>query len=235
MRLVFCLPGDSFSKNWLCAWNDTIRWLYKNNIDYVTVNAYSPIIYNCRNWLLGAKGPAPKSFKPFNGMIDYDWIIWIDSDVIWKPEDLERLISNNDHKIVTGFYIQHDNKSYAQAISFRVEEVDNNTHLHWIEREQLDINSDRIRLGASGMGFMAAKAGVFEALECPWFSPVPHEYENTYLSEDVGFCYKAQLLGYTIWGDPKIQVRHEKTWLLSGDTAVGYKPEALILNLDPIR
>ena len=33
MKLVFCLPGDSFSKSWFCSWNDTIRWLYKNNIE----------------------------------------------------------------------------------------------------------------------------------------------------------------------------------------------------------
>ena len=229
MKLVFCLPGDSFSKSWLCSWNDTIRWLYKNKIEYVTVNAYSPIIYSCRNWLLGAKGNAPKSFKPFNGIIEYDWIIWIDSDCIWKPEDLEKLISNNDHKIVTGMYIQHDNKTYAQAISFTTEETKDIKHLHWLERERVDINGSRFKLGASGMGFMAVKSGVFESFECPWFSPIPHEYENTFLSEDVSFCCKVTQLGYTIWADPSIQIKHEKLWLLSGDSITGIKPEALIL------
>jgi hypothetical protein len=230
MKLVFCLPGDSFSKSWFCSWNDTIRWLYKNNIEYSTVNAYTPIVYNCRNWLLGGKGSPPNTFKPFNGTIEYDWIIWIDSDCIWKPADLERLISNNDHKVVTGFYMQYDNKHYAQAISFKATDTDNYTHLHWLEREQLNINGGRIKLGASGMGFMAVKAGVFESLTCPWFSPVPNEYENTFLSEDVSFCYKITQLGYSIWGDPKIQIQHEKLWLLSGDNIHGDKPNSLHLN-----
>jgi hypothetical protein len=229
MKLVFCLPGDYFSKNWLCAWNDTIKYLHQNKIEYATVNAYTPIVYSCRNWLLGGKGNPPKTFKPFNGIINYDWIIWIDNDCIWKPEDLARLISNNDHKIVTGFYMQHDNKTYAQAISFTAKEVDEYQHLHWIERDQLDLASHRIKLGATGMGFMAVKAGVFESLECPWFTPVNHEYENTFLSEDVGFCHKVSNLGYTIWGDPKIQIKHEKTWLLSGDEPTGTRPDPLVL------
>jgi hypothetical protein len=99
-----------------------------------------------------------------------------------------------------------------------------------LEREQLNINGGRIKLGASGMGFMAVKAGVFESLTCPWFSPVPHEYENTFLSEDVSFCYKITQLGYSIWGDPKIQIQHEKLWLLSGDNIHGDKPNSLHLN-----
>ena len=229
MKLVFCLPGDYFSKNWLSAWNDTVKSLHRNNIEYQTVNAYTPVVYNCRNWLLGGRGSPPKTFKPFNGVIEYDWIIWIDNDCIWKPQDLGRLISNNDHKIVTGFYMQHDNKTYAQAIKFKSETVDNYEHLHWIERTQLDLNSDRIKLGATGMGFMAVKAGVFESLEFPWFSPVPHEYENTFLSEDTSFCCKVSSIGYKIWGDPKIQVKHEKTWLLSGDDINGTQPEPVIL------
>ena len=229
MKLVFCLPGDSFSKSWLCSWNETVRWLYKNDIEYVVINAYTPVVYNCRNWLLGGQGHPPKSFKPFNGAIEYDWTIWIDSDCIWKSEDLERLISNNDHKIVTGLYMQYNNKNYAQAIPFKTKETEDQIHLHWLERERVDINAGRFMLGASGMGFMAVKAGVFESLECPWFSPVSHETENTFLSEDVSFCYKARELGYAIWADPKIQIKHEKVWLLSGDNIDGSKPEAVTL------
>ena len=229
MKLVFCLPGDYFSKNWLAAWNDTVKSLHRNKIEYETVNAYTPIIYNCRNWLLGGRGRPDKTFKPFNGLVEYDWIVWIDNDCIWTPEDLGRLISNNDHKIVSGFYMQHDNITYAQAIKFKTEKTGDVTHLHWIERNQLDTNSDRIKLGASGMGFMAVKAGVFESMEFPWFEPISHEYENNFLSEDLAFCHKASKLGYTIWGDPKIQIKHEKTWLLSGDELYGTQPKPVLI------
>jgi len=194
----------------------------------MSVHSYIPVVYNCRNTLLGGAGAPPKEFKPFNGTIDYDWIIWIDSDSIWEPSDLAKLISNLDHKIVTGFYVQHDNKTYAQAVSFKEDSADH-SRLYWIEREKLNLNSGRIQLGATGMGFMAVKAGVFESLECPWFSPIHNPHENTFLSEDVGFCYKVQQLGYNIWGDPTIQIKHEKPWLLSGDNVSGSRPEKTVL------
>ena len=213
----------------MAAWNETIRWLYKNDITYITINAYSPVIYNCRNMLLGAQGNPPKSFKPFNGTIDYDWIIWVDNDNIWKPVDIAQLISKPEHKIVTGFYIQHDNKTYAQAIFYN----ESKTDLVWLPKEYIKPGNGRIKLAASGMGFMAVKAGVFETLGCPFFKPIEYQIDTTttaFLSEDTGFCHRAISAGFEVWGDPKIQVKHEKLLMLSGDSQYGTKPENLILN-----
>ena len=229
MKLVFCFPGQSFSKNWLNAWNETIRWLYRNDITYITVNAYSPVIYNCRNMLLGASGEPPKTFKPFNGTIDYDWIIWIDNDNIWKPIDIERLIHNGDHKIVTGFYIQHDNQTYAQAVFHG----DSKKNIVWLPKEYVKPGNGRIKLAASGMGFMAVKAGVFESLECPFFRPVQYDIDDditAFLSEDTGFCHRAINAGYDVYADTDIHVKHEKLWILSGDSVHGMKPNNVVLN-----
>lgn len=229
MKLVFCFPGQSFSKNWMAAWNDTIRWLYKNNIEYITINAYSPVIYNCRNMLLGATGNPPRTFQPFNGTVDYDWIIWIDSDNIWTPADLEQLISNAEHKIVTGLYIQHDNKTYAQAVFHG----DSKTNLLWLPKELVQVNGNRFQVAATGMGFMAVQKGVFESMECPFFRPVEYEVNDettAFLSEDTGFCHRAINAGYDVWADPQIQIQHEKAWLLSGDSNHGVRPENIVLN-----
>jgi GT2 family glycosyltransferase len=229
MKLIFCFPGQAFSKNWMCAWNDTIRWLYRNNIEYITINAYSPVIYNCRNMLLGATGNPPRTFQPFNGVLDYDWIIWIDNDNIWTPEDLERLISVAEHKIVTGLYIQHDNKTYAQAVFHG----DSRTNLLWLPKELVQVDGNRFQVAATGMGFMAVQQGVFESMECPFFRPVEYQINDdttAFLSEDTGFCHRAIDAGYTVWADPCIQVQHEKAWLLSGDSTHGIKPENVMLN-----
>ena len=213
----------------MAAWNETIRWLYKNDITYITINAYSPVIYNCRNMLLGAQGNPPNSFKPFNGTIEYDWIIWVDNDSIWKSSDIVQLISKPEHKIVTGFYIQHDNKTYAQAIFYN----ENKTDLVWLPKEYVNANTNRIKLAATGMGFMAVKVGVFETLGCPFFKPIEYQIDTTttaFLSEDTGFCHRAINAGYDVWGDTKIQVKHEKPLMLSGDGQYGTMPENLILN-----
>ena len=52
--------------------------------------------------------------KPFNGEVDYDVWVTIDSDVIFIPEQLEQLIEDTDkHPIVSGIYRMLDMKHYA--------------------------------------------------------------------------------------------------------------------------
>jgi hypothetical protein len=83
------------------------------------------------------------------------------------------------------------------------------------------------------MGFMAVQKGVFESMECPFYRPVEYEikYDTTaFLSEDTGFCHRAINAGYQVWADPRIQVQHEKAWLLSGNSEHGVKPENIVLN-----
>jgi len=221
MNIVFCFPGMSFSRTWVTCWTNTVTWLNKEGIAFNVSTTYTPVIYNCRNWLLGGTGYPPKDFKPFNGKVKYDWIVWIDSDSVWTPKDLEKLISNPEHKIVTGFYIQHNNKIYAQA----VEGKEKNT-MNWMPRNEVDVNGERIELLATGMGFMGVQKGVFESLTFPWFKPLvfSDSERETFLSEDTGFCHRVKKLGYTIWGDPTIQIGHEKSWILTGADSSGHKP-----------
>ena len=214
----------SFSRTWLTCWTNTINWLYQEGIAYNISTNYTPVIYNCRNWLLGGKGYPPKTFKPFNGTIKYDWLIWIDSDSVWTPKDLEKLINEPKHKIVTGFYIQHNNNIYAQCIK-----GEEKGSMHWLRRDDVDVNGPRIKLLTSGMGFMGVQSGVIESLEFPWFVPIvfpitSKEPTETILSEDTSFCYRTSLLGYELWGDPQIQIGHEKSWILRGDEPNGIQP-----------
>lgn len=44
---------------------------------------------------LGADVRRGEYQKPFDGKLDYDYIMWIDSDIIFKPKDLDKLISND--------------------------------------------------------------------------------------------------------------------------------------------
>jgi GT2 family glycosyltransferase len=160
--------------------------------------------------------------------MDYDWIIWIDNDNIWTPQDLERLISVSEHQIVTGFYIQHDNKIYAQAVY-----GNSNRDLYWLPKESVLGLKARFPLAATGMGFMAVQKGVFESMECPFFRPIEYDVDDdttAFLSEDTGFCHRAIKAGYQVWADPEIQVQHEKAWLLSGSSEHGVKPENIVLN-----
>lgn len=221
MKLVFCIPGMTFSKTFLACWTQTIAWCHDNGIDYDVSLTYVPIVYHARNQLLGGtRFNTPKDFKPFNGEADYDWIIWIDSDQTWSTDDLAGLLSNPDHKIVTGMVLMSNDHNYNIS-TYDETKVDKR---RWLTREDIDFNGDRFTTPECGMGFMAVQKGVFESLEYPWFFPTEHNSENLrwFEAEDGSFCNRITALGYSIWVDPKIQIGHEKSRILHGDVKGGY-------------
>ena len=48
----------------------------------------------------------------FGGEIDYDYIMWIDSDIVFKPEQFFKLL-DHDRDIISGLYMMQDNINYA--------------------------------------------------------------------------------------------------------------------------
>jgi hypothetical protein len=168
---------------------------------------------------MGGSRTSPKTLKPFNGEVDYDWIIWIDSDQVWDPEDIAQLLTNADHKIVTGMVLMNNNKHY------NVSAYDDNKRdkRRWLVREDVNIDAGRFVTPECGMGFMAVQRGVFEQLEYPWFFPIAHDDGDVlwFEAEDGSFCNRIKKLGIDIWVDPLIQVGHEKVRILRGDSAHG--------------
>ena len=75
------------------------------------VNRYTSNVYHVRNMCLGGDVTKGARQKPFQGNIDYDYIMWIDSDMVFKPEDFTALINTLwvpttfDLKYVSGFCI----------------------------------------------------------------------------------------------------------------------------------
>jgi hypothetical protein len=219
MKLVFCIPGNTFSKAFLISWTQTLQWCHDNDISYDVSITYIPIIYHARNMLMGGTRYTPRTFKPFNGAIDYDWIIWIDSDQIWNPSDIEQIISNPEHKVVTGMVLMYDNEH------FNVSTYDDTSYdkRRWLTREDVDIGGERFTTPECGMGFMAVQKGVFEQLEYPWFFPMPHDEEEVlwFEAEDGSFCNRITELGIEIWVDPKLQIGHEKHRILTAELPLG--------------
>ncbi|MBD3393020.1 MAG: hypothetical protein GF418_13005 [Chitinivibrionales bacterium] len=65
-----------------------------------------------RNMYLGGdvmRGPAQ---KPFGGKLEYDYVMWIDADVLFTPEQFERLLKH-DRDIVSGVYLMEGGKACA--------------------------------------------------------------------------------------------------------------------------
>lgn len=76
--VVFCLPGDSFSGTFLECWSNLLAECLRHNIVPIISRRCSCNIYFVRNMCLGADVSRGKDQKPFDGKIDYDYLMWID-------------------------------------------------------------------------------------------------------------------------------------------------------------
>ena len=112
MKIIFCLPGASFSARFLQCWTELLGELPKVGISFGLSQQYLCNIYHVRTKCLGASLDRGTDQKPFGGKIDYDYIMWIDSDIIFKPEQFFKLI-DHDRDIVSGLYMMQDNINYA--------------------------------------------------------------------------------------------------------------------------
>ena len=112
MKIIFCLPGASFSGRFLQCWTELLGELPKVGISFGLSQQYLCNIYHVRTKCLGASLDRGTNQKPFGGEIDYDYIMWIDSDIVFKPEQFFKLI-DHDRDIVSGLYMMQDNINYA--------------------------------------------------------------------------------------------------------------------------
>lgn len=210
MKLVFCIPGASFSYRFMRAWTAALAHLGREHAVYPRFD-YSCNIYYARNLVLGGDiGRGPKQ-KPFNGQIDYDWTIWIDSDILFHPEQILRLISH-DQPIMSGFYLMADGRQFATVEKWDEEFFKQNRTFPFMSPADVAKRKKPFEVSYTGFGIMAIKRGVFEKMEYPWFRPVWSKIGDMvdFSMEDVGFCKYAQKAGFKIMMDPGVVVIHEK-------------------------
>lgn len=220
-KILFCLPGKTFSNNFLLSWSEFLLWCTKNNIiPYVNIQ-YNAVIYYCRNLLLGADLQNGKNQLPFNGKLDYDYIMWIDSDIIFTPNDFIRLLNVNQD-IVSGLYLMEGGEQYATVQKWDYEYFGKNFSFEFLTPKfvkdyQEQYPNTLIDVEYTGFGFILIKKGVFEKIGYPWFKPIYYDLPNgisDFCAEDVGFCKMAIKNGFKIYIEPNVIVGHEKTKLL---------------------
>lgn len=216
MKVILCVPGRNFSIKWIHSWMSTLNVLSRNKIDFQYCIDYDPVVYYARSRVLGGNNVEGKTQKPFQGRIPYDYLIWIDSDMVWTGDDVLKLISH-DKPIVSGCYMTADNNSLPIVESLDYTKLLEQGTFKFLTRDELDKKTSPFTANYVGFGFLAVKYGVFESMEYPWFQPKFVEKDNfkEFTAEDVGFCWTAQDLGFEILVDPSIRVGHEKSFVLS--------------------
>jgi|694.fasta_scaffold21008_9 hypothetical protein len=199
----FCLPGKEFSGEFLIAWSNTLLSLVASGKTFMFNNLYSPIVQETRNMLLNTVGRFNSAFlstELFDGMVSPKKVIFLDSDIVWSLQDMDKIL-NSDHDIVCGTYLTVNGDLACGFDSQRLPYSFLNETYHEVE------------LAFTGMGFMAVKFDVLKKMKAPWFQV---EYKETdgkidMVGEDTYFCNKARELGYSIYLDPTIRLKHMKT------------------------
>ena len=211
--IIFCIPGNKFSNIFLKCWTELVFYCVKNNINPILSNDYDSNVYFVRSKILGANTLNGKYQKPFNGEIKYDYIMFIDSDIIFNVEDFDKLIKmNND--ISCGTYLMDGGKNYAIVENMTNEDFEKNGYFNFISKNDLSKYKEPFKVDYCGMGFMLIKKKIIEQIEYPWFYPKIFNFSNNiceFTSEDVGFCLKLKEKKINIYINPEIKVGHEKT------------------------
>jgi len=226
--IVFALPGNRYSGNFLMAWTRVMDVLWKSNYEVIVLNRYSSFVSFSRMQTLGLDVRRGPKQKPFDGKIKYDVWFSIDSDVLFTPEQVIEIIENIDiHPVVSGLYmmadlthfpcIAHwDEKYFEENGTFKFLTVED------IENYKKETQQKFMPVAYNGMGFFACRYGVIEKMSYPYFwdelqvikDGAGETIMQDMCSEDVAFCRGLQRAGETIYVNCTIRVGHEKTLVI---------------------
>lgn len=211
INVIFCLPGPSFSNKFLVQWSKLLMACANNNINPMISQKYSSVVYYVRNQCLGGDVLKGVNQKPFGGEIDYDYMMWIDSDVIFTFEQFKQLL-DHDLNIVSGYYSVEGGKVAPVVEDWNEEYFSKNGTFRFMGLEEIEERKGLFEVDYMGFGFTLVKKGVFESMEYPWFRPLWFDIGNArdFCSEDVAFCRIAKEKGFKMHVDPRIRVGHEK-------------------------
>ena len=219
MKIIFCLPGATYSGRFLQCWTNLISELPKYKITYGLSQHYMCNIYHVRTKCLGASIERGVNQKPFDGKVDYDYLMWIDSDMVFKPEDFFKLI-DHDKDIVSGMYKMSDDVNYATVETMDEEFFEQWMYYQFMQDKDIEAKKGQLfKVDYQGMGWMLVRKNVFEKMKYPWFHPRLLKWKNhpewaEFPFDDVEFCMRAREEGFDVWVDPKIRIGHEKVKIL---------------------
>lgn len=192
---------------------ETLEWLTARGMTYKYVTKYSSFIPSAREKTATGTDEHNWDTTEFgSGEYTYDWILWIDSDQVWEPKVLERLMSWNYDVISACVPVNRGGALGAARLNADLVPK----QITWGE---LALEIDPVQVDAVGFGFLLIKYGVFESLKRPWFGIRKARLDGVHYSvnygEDYSFCMGVKEAGYPIWLDPGATVQHMKASLLT--------------------
>ena len=173
----------------------------------------SSLIYDARNRL---------SATALNGR--YDRVLWLDSDMVFEPDLLERLSEDLDEgrEFVCALFFTR--KTPIHPVIYKTLGTVTDKHgEEWPKIQSYDDYPKDSIFPIQGCGFGAVMMTsdlirrIGKAYGGQPFTPIPG------FGEDFAFCLRARELGTELWCDSRIKVGHAGVSVISEETWQGYK------------
>lgn len=216
-NIVFCIPGSHFTNKFLLSWTKLITQLPNWGIQPIYSFATGSDIFVLRNATLGGDRKGDKNQPLFHGQADYDYLMWLDSDMVFTPEHFHTLFTTMEKgpkiSILSGLYTSQAHlENFSAAVHITRKPLPHSTPDGYITEKTIKGKKKPFEVDFSGLGFMLVRKGVYEALDYPWFvqmrSDLPDVYDIT--GEDTAFCLRARDAGFKTYVHPEVIVGHEK-------------------------
>jgi len=215
MRIVFCMPGREYSREFLLAWSDLLMQATAKGHQCMISQQYSSVVHFARAKCLGGDVTKGPDQKPFQGGVEYDAMMWIDSDIMFKPEDFFKILES-PHDVTAGLYMMEDLAHFAAVKEWNEAAFQKNGTFEFMSPDDLAGAPPYVKVAYAGMGWMLIRKGVVEDLKYPWFwSDLQKIGELREMnSEDVGFCRSLEAAGHSVYVDTQLRVGHQKKMII---------------------
>lgn len=143
-----------------------------------------------------------------------DYVLWLDSDVVFQPDLMERLMEDiQGRDMVTAVY--HARKAPFRPVIWKTIRTGLMPTDAQVEQYDDYPEDGLFEIEGCGFGAVLMKTGVIRDVAETFhqtFAPV------TGLGEDLSFCVRARSCGYKIWCDPALQIGHKGSMIINQDT-----------------
>lgn len=160
-----------------------------------------------------------------------DWLLQVDTDMIFMPDMLERLLEHADPDeapVVGGLCFGFDGEGQVLPTLYGFVGDEANPQVvryhEWPPEAMMQV-------AATGAAALLVHRSVFERMQqfehpsrpgqhgfndaFPWFQELEHDGRP--VSEDIGFCWRAGLLGIPVFVNTAVQLGHVKQRVLTMD------------------
>jgi hypothetical protein len=173
--IVILTAGDSLRAEYVKSLVDTINFMNEQDVSHKWGNSQGSLVGWVRN----------RVYQEIR-KLDFNKLLWIDSDISWDLDAFSRIISS-DKDIISGMYLNINKEPVGQPRDFRAKML-----MH-----------DIVEMEWLGLGFLCITKDVVDALAEPFI-------RDGHYGEDVAFCLNARDAGFELWLDPTIRVTHHK-------------------------